>query len=318
MLVDAVVLFFIFGMVIQFVKVDFSFPEQLSKSLMLVLLLAIGLKGGIALQEHASTTLIFQALIVVSIGIILPLFAFPLLQYFGGLDRSNSASIAAHYGSVSIGTFAVAISIIESQNINYEAYFPLFVVLLEIPAIAVGIYLARKQTSSKQSADEKDGKSKLLHEVLFNPGIILMLGGLIIGFISDNSINKIAPLFMDLFNGVLALFLLEMGMIAANKVTSLQKDSLFIIAFSIFMPLLGAVIGSATAHYLLAMSTGGIVLLATLSASASYIAVPAAMRVALPDANHGMPIAMSLGITFPFNVLVGIPIYVVLAQWLSN
>ncbi|WP_144392954.1 sodium-dependent bicarbonate transport family permease [Pleionea sediminis] len=311
MSIDAVVLFFIFGAVIRILKVDFQFPESLSRTLMLILLIAIGLKGGIALKEHATFELVIQGVAVIAIGVVIPLIAFPILRFFGGIDTTNSASIAAHYGSVSVGTFAVAIAIIDSLGIPYESYFALFVVLLEIPAIIVGIFLAQKRR-------EKGELSTLIHEMFLNPGIVFMLGGLIIGAVSNDSINSIMPLFKGLFSGVLALFLLEMGIIAASRLKELKKNGLFIVAFSVFMPMVGALIGGAVGHFVLSMSTGGVALLAVLAASSSYIAVPAAMRVALPSANHSMSIAASLGVTFPFNVLVGIPIYILLAQVLSQ
>jgi|TARA_B100000745_G_C20152973_1_gene395225 hypothetical protein len=309
MSLDAVVLFFIFGVIIKLAKVDFTFPRGLSQSLMLILLLAIGLKGGIALKSHANLELVLQGLAVVMIGVIIPLIAFPILRYFGEIDKTNAASIAAHYGSVSVGTFAVAIAVLESQNIAYESYFPLFVVLLEIPAIAVGIWLAQKQGQQRMS--------ELMHEMFLNAGVVLMLGGLVIGFSANESIDQIMPLFKNLFSGVLALFLLEMGLIAASRAKELQQNGLFVIAFAMLMPLLGATLGATVGTALLGLSTGGVALLAVLAASASYIAVPAAMRVALPQANHSLSIASSLGVTFPFNVLIGIPLYLLLAQSLT-
>ncbi len=311
MSIDAIVLFFIFGAVIRWLKVDFEFPQGLSRSLMLILLVAIGLKGGIALKEHATFELVIQGLWVIAIGIVMPFIAFPVLRYFGGINRVDSASIAAHYGSVSVGTFAVAIAILESMTIDYESYFVLFVVLLEMPAIAVGIYLAQKRQDPAAS-------SGLMHEMFLNPGVVFMLGGLIIGFVSNDSVNAILPLFQGLFSGVLALFLLDMGMIAASRMKELKSSGVFIISFSIQMPLIGALIGGSVGHYALSLSIGGVALLAVLAASSSYIAVPAAMRVALPSANHSLSIAASLGVTFPFNVLVGIPIYILLAQLLSQ
>lgn len=311
MSIDAIVLFFIFGALIRWLKVDFEFPQGLSRSLMLILLVAIGLKGGIALKEHATFELVIQGIWVIAIGVVMPFIAFPLLRYFGGINRIDSASIAAHYGSVSVGTFAVAIAILESMAIDYESYFVLFVVLLEMPAIAVGIYLAQKRQVSAAS-------SGLMHEMFLNPGVVFMLGGLIIGFVSNDSVNAILPLFQGLFSGVLALFLLDMGMIAASRMKELKSSGAFIVSFSIVMPLIGALIGGLVGHYALGLSTGGVALLAVLAASSSYIAVPAAMRVALPLANHSLSIGASLGVTFPFNVLVGIPVYIALAQLLSR
>ncbi|SMF14312.1 hypothetical protein SAMN02745866_00926 [Alteromonadaceae bacterium Bs31] len=312
MLLDVVVLFFVLGIAIQLLKVKLRFPEGLARSLMLILLIAIGLKGGISLQSHGSISLLWQAAIVAAIGLILPLVAFPLLRYFGEFNPTNAASIAAHYGSVSVGTYAVALAVLESNGVAYEGFFPLFVVVLEMPAIAVGILLASSAQKSQSTLP------KIAHEMVLNPGVALMLGGLLVGYFANNSVQKIMPLFGDLFTAVLALFLLDMGMIAAKKVKDLSEHALFLVAFSIFMPLVGALLGAGVGHYVLGFSTGGVALLAVLSASASYIAVPAAMREALPEANHSLSIAASLGVTFPFNVLVGIPLYLLLAQWLTQ
>jgi hypothetical protein len=253
--------------------------------------------------------LLINCLIIVAMGVITPLIAYPILRYFGEFDVTNAACMAAHYGSVSVGTFAVALGFLESLSIPYEEYFVLFVVMLEIPAIIVGLALAK---SGPSLPDRQQ-----LREILLNPGIILMVGALVIGFLSNQSIYKTFPLFKELFGGILALFLLEMGMIAASQMRKLNEKRAFLAAFGVFMPLVAGMIGALTGHYLMGMSTGGVMLVATLAASASYIAVPAAMRVALPQADHGLSIAASLGVTFPFNVLVGIPLYWLFANHLT-
>jgi hypothetical protein len=277
-------------------------------------MLAIGLKGGVALAEHASLELVSQSIFVILFGFFLPFIAFPLLYYFGKLPRHDAASIAAHYGSVSVGTYAVAVAYLETQNIAYEAYIPLFVVLLEMPAIIVGIALARRgSVDNSQSLNTK----KLLHEVFFNQGMVLMVGGLLIGVFAGSGAQTIAPFFFDLFNGVLALFLLEMGMVAASRLQEIKRIGSFMLAFGVAMPLVGGVLGCLLG-LAIGLSEGGAILLAVLGASASYIAVPAAMRVVLPEANHSLSISSSLGITFPFNVLIGIPTYAVITQWVTG
>jgi hypothetical protein len=310
MQLDIVVAFFILGALARAVKSNLQLPPALYQSLTIFLLIAIGLKGGTALSQHASPILLPQSLAVITLGIAIPLIAFPLLFRFGQLNRTDSASIAAHYGSVSVATYAVAVAVLESRGIAYEAYFPLFVVLLEMPAIAVGIAMARQ-------GGEKVRWGPLLHEMTCNQGIVLMSGSLVIGYLAGEQVNSIMPLFGDLFHGVLALFLLEMGIVAASRISDIRLAAPFITAFAVLMPLVGAALGGGMAH-LLGFTAGGIVLLATLGASASYIAVPAAMRTALPDANHGLSIAASLGVTFPFNVLVGIPLYLATVDWLSK
>lgn len=310
MQLDISIAFFILGAVATLLRANIEFPKALYQTLTLFLMIAIGLKGGIALSEHASLQLIPQSIAVIMFGLLLPLIAFPVLMYIGALQRQDAASIAAHYGSVSVGTYAVAVAFLESQNIAYEAYFPLFVVLLEMPAIAVGIALAQK-------SGEKINKKELLHEVLCNQGIIIMVGALLIGFWAGERTASITPLFITLFNGVLALFLLEMGMVAASQLKKLKDNGSFMLAFGVAMPLVGGFLGCLLG-ILLGLSTGGAILMSVLGASASYIAVPAAMRVVLPDANHSLSITASLGITFPFNVVVGIPAYTLFTQWLMG
>lgn len=307
MQVDIVITFFLLGAFSKLIGSDIQFPKSLYQSLTLFLMIAIGLKGGMALSSHADWNLLPQSIAIVLFGFLLPLLAFPILYYIGQMQRVDAASIAAHYGSVSVGTYAVAVAFLESQNIAYEAYFPLFVVLLEMPAIAIGIALAN-------SNGDKIDKRKLIHEVCCNQGMVLMLGALLIGFWAGDQAESVTPLFKDLFHGMLALFLLEMGIVAGGRVSQLRDSGCFIIAFSISMSLIGAFLGYVLGQ-MIGLSAGGVMLLAVLGASASYIAVPAAMRVALPQANPSLSITASLGVTFPFNVLVGIPSYALFTQW---
>lgn len=305
MQLDVVAAFFILGALAQLAKAPIKMPKGLYQSLTIFLLVAIGLKGGIALGAHGDTTLLWQSLVVIAFGALLPLFAFPILKNFGGFNRTDSASIAAHYGSVSIATFAVALAVLEARNISYEPYFPLFVALLEIPAIAVGLWLAQRSGNTLNLG-------KTLHEIFLNQGVLLLTGALIIGWWAGEQSEKLMPFFGTLFYGVLALFLLEMGRVAMSRLNLLKECGSFIACFGMVMPLLGATLGTLVA-ILLELSTGGTILMATLGASASYIAVPAAMSVALPSANHSLSITSSLTVTFPFNVLVGIPLYSLVA-----
>ncbi|WP_101760064.1 sodium-dependent bicarbonate transport family permease [Oceanicoccus sp. KOV_DT_Chl] len=307
MVLDISIAFFMLGVLATLIRSEIQFPKALYQSLTLFLMIAIGLKGGVALSEHASWQLVPQSIFVIMLGIVIPLIAFPVLFLIGQLERKDAASIAAHYGSVSIGTYAVAVAFLEAQQIEYEAYFPLFVVLLEIPAIAVGIALAKNKGKVLN-------RKALAHEIFCNQSMVFMLGGLAIGFWAGERTATIAPFFFDLFKGVLALFLFEMGMVAASRLQQVKSTSSFILSFGVAMPLVGGLLGCLLG-VAIGLSTGGAILLASLGASASYIAVPAAMRVAIPDANHGLSITASLAITFPFNVLVGIPVYVVFTQW---
>ncbi len=326
MQIDISISFFLLGVFAVLVGSKIEFPKGLYQSLILFLMVAIGLKGGVALAEHASWELFAQSIYIVLLGILLPLIAFPILYYIGLLKRPDAASIAAHYGSVSVGTYAVAVAFLEAKNIAYEAYIPLFVVLLEMPAIVVGILLAKgctkKITAQAAQSDAPAGSAKkatkeLLHEMFFNQGMVLMVGGLLTGYMAGEKSATIAPFFFTLFNGVLALFLLEMGMVAASRLQDIKRAGSFILAFGVAMPLIGGLLGCALGMAM-GLSQGGAILVAVLGASSSYIAVPAAMRVVLPEANHSLSISASLGITFPFNVLVGIPVYTVITQWITG
>ena len=301
--IDVIILFFGLGAFAGLVRADFRLPTDLYETLTLYLLIALGLKGGIELARFPLGDVLLQAIPVVALGFVLPFVAYPVLRKLGRLPAADAASIAAHYGSVSVATFAVAIAYLDSLEISYEAYLPVFVVLLEMPAIGIGIWLARRAGVGQGSS------ASLAHEVFLNKGILLMGGGLLIGFLAGPSgVAPIAPLFIDLFKGALALFLVEMGFIAASRIKELREVGLFLLAFGTLMPLFGAVMG-ALAGMAAGLSSGGVVIIATLGASASYIAVPAAMRIAIPEARHHISITLALAITFPFNVLIGIPLY---------
>ncbi len=304
---DPVVLFFLLGLAGGLLRADLRLPPAIYEFLSILLLLAIGLKGGVELANQSLTALLPKMLAVVLMGILLPLAAYPVLRFAGRLARADAASIAAHYGSVSVGTYAVAVAYLAYQHVAFEEYMAVFLVLLEMPAIVVGILLAR--------GIDRDTRWRLMaHEVLLGKSIVLLIGGLLIGWIAGaEGIQPVAGLFFDLFKGVLALFLLEIGLIAAGQVGSLRRHGLFLIVFGIAMPLVSGALGAGLG-WMLGLSVGGTALLATLAASASYIAVPAAMRMSVPEANPTLSLAASLGVTFPFNILAGIPIYHRLAE----
>jgi hypothetical protein len=309
--VDPIVLFFILGLVAGLARSDLRLPGAIYEFLSVILLLAIGMKGGVELAQQSLMALIPQMIAVVLMGLALPLVAYPVLRVIGRFARTDAASIAAHYGSVSVGTYAVAVAWLASREIAFEEYLPLLLVLLEMPAIVVGIMLARGVSA------DTDWKS-LAHEVFLGKSIVLLVGGLLIGWAAGPvALEPVSGLFFGLFHGVLALFLLEMGLVAAGQVSSLRRHGLFLVAFGVTFPLFGALVG-AVLGWQLGLSAGGTMLLATLAASASYIAVPAAMRMALPEANPALSLTASLGITFPFNILVGIPLYHQLAALLHR
>ena len=305
---DPVVLFFVFGVLAGLLKSELKLPAALYETLSILLLLAIGLHGGVELAAQASAQLLGQSLLILGMGMLLPVLAFGLLR---GLrfDRINAAAVAAHYGSVSAGTFAVVVAYMVSHNIDFESYMPLFLAILEVPAILVGIILAKgisRDTNWKE----------LGREIFLGKSIMLLLGGLAIGaFAGKEGIQPLEPLYTSMFKPVLALFLLEMGLIASSQLGSLKQFGMRLVSFALVMPLLGALIGAVLGRSM-GLSLGGTTVLATLAASASYIAVPAALRLALPQANPSLSLTASLGITFPFNILIGIPLYLALAEQL--
>lgn len=301
-MIDPIILFFLLGIFAGLVRSELRLPSQVYDFVSMILLLTIGMKGGIELSKQPFMSLAPQVLAVLLAGMLLPLVAFPVLRFIGGLKRPDAASIAAHYGSVSVGTYAVAVSYLQSKGVSYEEYMPLLLVVLEVPAIVIGILLARGIAKGTDW-------SAVAHEIFAGKGIMLLLGGLAIGAISGaEGLKSIKPFFFSLFQGILALFLLEMGLIAASKLGTLKKYGLFIVIFALLMPLFSASVGIALG-LLLGLSIGGTAILATLIASASYIAVPAAMRISVPEANPTLSLTASLGVTFPFNVLVGIALY---------
>lgn len=304
---DPVVLFFLLGLAAGLLRADLRLPPAIYEFLSILLLLTIGLKGGVELAGQPFGALLPQMLAVVLMGILLPLAAYPVLRFAGRLARADAASIAAHYGSVSVGTYAVAVAYLAYRHVAFEEYMAVFLVLLEMPAIVVGILLAR--------GIDRDTRWRLMaREVLLGKSIVLLLGGLLIGWAAGaEGIRPVEGLFFDLFKGVLALFLLEMGLIAASQVGSLRRHGLFLIVFGIAMPLVAGALGAGLG-WMLGLSVGGTALLATLAASASYIAVPAAMRLSVPEANPTLSLTASLGVTFPFNILAGIPLYHRLAE----
>lgn len=299
---DIVILFFMLGLAAGLLRSELKLPSALYDSLSLVLLLTIGLKGGEGLAQQALGPLLPQLGLVVLLCVALTLLAYGFLRRLGRLSRADAAAIAAHYGSVSVATFAVGSNWLTSRNITFEPQLIIFLTVMEVPAIIVGIILARGLSRSTEWGS-------LAHEAFLGKGVTLLIGGMVIGWIAGPAgLAPVKELFFDLFKGALALFLLEMGLIVAKQIGELRRKGLFIAAFGLLMPLLGAGLG-LTLGWLMGLSVGGITLLATLAASASYIAVPATMRLAVPEANPALSLAAVLGVTFPFNILLGIPLY---------
>lgn len=306
MSIDPLLAFFALGLVARRIGSDLSLPSALYESVTIVLLLAIGLKGGAEISAQPLSDVWWRAAVVVVMGAMLTLVAYPLLRGLVRLGRADAASVAAHYGSVSVGTFAVATAAFGSRGVPFEAFVPLFVVLLEIPAILVGVVLARRGVAQMSMA-------ALVLGVLKSKSVVLLLGGVAVGAaLGREGVAPVAPLFVTGFKPVLALFLLEMGLVCGARLDALRGVGARLV-FAIAMPLLAAVIGAATGMAL-DLSVGGTAMLATLAASASYIVAPAAMRLAVPEADPVLSLTAALGVTFPLNVTIGIPLYLELAR----
>jgi len=308
---EPVVLFFLLGVFAGLVRSDLKIPGAIYEALSIFLLLAIGLQGGVKLAEFPLSELILPSLAILFVGSLIPLAIFPVLRHLGRMARADSASIAAHYGSVSVVTFSVGVALLAQEDVDFEGFMIVFLVLLEMPALVIGVMLARFGVG-------KVRWGKMFHEVFFGKSILLLAGGLVIGFVAGaEGIKPLDILFFDLFKGILALFLLEMGLVASSRIAGLRAYGLFLTSFAIITPLLSAVVGTILG-WALGLSVGGTMLLATLYASASYIAAPAAMRIAVPEANPALSIGAALGITFPFNIFLGIPIYFWMAKLIHS
>ncbi len=320
-MMDAVVLFFILGVIARLGKSDLKLPQALYEALSVYLLLAIGLKGGIELHKQSLSAVLPQILACMALGALIPMLMTPVLKRMG-FSGVDSAVLAAHYGSVSVVTFAVASSYLQRQGVAFEAHAALWVAVMEAPGIVAGVFLARRELNRAKALEGKTIEAKnnwreLAHEVLFGKSVLLLAGGLAIGAVmGEAGLKPIAPLFTDLFKGVLALFLLELGLVAGAQLPEVKRYGLRLLAVGIAAPLVLSLFGAALGK-LLGLSTGGIAILATLAASASYIAAPTAMRMAVPQGNAGLSIAAALGISFPFNIVVGVPLYTWLAQRIS-
>lgn len=316
------VLFFALGFVAQLVRSDLKFPPELAKALSIYLLIGIGLKGGIELS-HAELGAAAEAVMAaLLLGFGLPLAAYAILLA-GRLDKLNASAISAHYGSVSAGTFLTAIAYLHAQGIEYESYPVIMLAIMESPAIIVGLLLARFSRAGGSKAKGEDAREnhmgELLRDAFTNGSVILLFGAMLIGaVVKPAALDTITPFFSTLFMGALSLFLLEMGMEAGKRIGEFRRVGLFLAAFGVLMPLLGATAGLLIGHYWLGFGAGGILLVMVLGASASYIAVPPAMRLAIPEANPSYYLTLSLGITFPFNVIAGIPLYHYLALRLAG
>ncbi len=308
------IMFFALGVFAGFVKSDLSVPESISKFLSLYLMMAIGFKGGVAIADtpEINSEVIYTALAGVVLGFLQPFLAYALLKLTTKLDKATAAAVAAHYGSISMVTFVTAATFLDAHEIVYAGYIVAVLALMEAPAIMSGLFLARKG----ETVPNDTGSRSLLHEISTNGAILLLLGAFLIGWASGQSgMNQVSGFISDPFQGILCLFLLDMGLLVARNMEHLKNFTFSLILFGIYMPLLGALAGLGIS-FMIGLDLGTALLFTVLCASASYIAVPAAMRLALPEAKATIYVPMSLAVTFPFNIILGIPLYYSIAQHL--
>jgi len=310
------ILFFFVGVAATLLKSDLEIPAPIPKLFSLYLLWAIGFKGGVELARSGFSPHIV-AMLAAGIGIaaVTPFFAFGVLKRVVG--RSDAAAIAACYGSVSVVTFITAVQFLENRGITFGGYMVAATALMESPAIIVGVLLARRDHCAVERPDATPHSAReIVREAFLNGPVFLILGSMVVGALaSPRGAALLTPFTQDIFHGVLVLFLLDMGLIAARRLGELRASGWRLPAFAVAMPFFNALIGIGIAR-LLGAQLGDALLLAVLAASASYIAVPAALRLAIPEANPGLYLPMSLGITFPFNIALGLPLYLAIIEWL--
>jgi len=304
-LISPIILSFVLGVAASMARSDLSIPEAAAKAMSIYLLFAIGFKGGVSIASHGVDARLGLALIAgIVLSALLPLIAFALLNFMTKLSRLDAAAVAAHYGSISIVTFVAGTSVLEGRGIEAEGYMVAVAAAMEAPAILSALWLISR------GGDGRKMDSDLMREIMLNGSIVLLVGAFVIGWATgEEGLAEISSFIVSPFKGVLCLFLLDMGLVAGRGLRNGRGViTPMVLAFGILMPLIGAAFGLGTG-VLLGLSTGGVMLLMVLSASASYIAVPAAMRVALPEANPSLYLTLSLGVTFPFNLTLGIPLY---------
>ena len=313
-LLTPMILCFALGVIAAIARSELTVPEAAAKALSIYLLFAIGFKGGAAVAQHGVDAQLLAALaggVVLSFA--LPFVAFALLRMLTRLSVTDAAAVAAHYGSISIVTFVTATSVLASQGIEFEGYMVAVAAAMEAPAIVSALWLVSRRGGA---ADMDAG---LWREILLNGSIVLLVGSFLIGLITGaDGLARIESFIVSPFQGVLCLFLLDMGLVAGRGLRA-SRGVLGVgaVVFGLLMPLIGAAAGLGMGMAL-DLSAGGVALMMTLAASASYIAVPAAMRVALPEANPSIYLTLSLGVTFPFNLVVGIPLYVAIASAMTG
>lgn len=310
-LLSPMVLAFVLGFIAAVVKSDLRLPDGLYQSLSMYLLFAIGLKGGVELSRAPISELWLPVLATLVLSVVTPAIAYFASRRAGKLDRVDSAAMAAHYGSVSAVTFIASQSFAQLNGLKPEGFMPALVAVLEVPAILIALGIVLKQ-------ERGQSLGPLVRELLTGRTILLLVGGLVIGAVAGPvGVEPIKPLFVDLFKGALTFFLLEMGLVAGGTVPDLKQNAFFLLSFGTLIPLvngaIGAILGIAAG-----LGVGGAGVLAAMAASASYIAAPAAVRMMLPKARPSLYLTGAIGVTFPFNLVIGIPLYQEIARQVSQ
>lgn len=308
-LVDPSILFFIFGIFAGLVRSNLEIPQPISRFLSLYLLMALGLKGGFALNKSGFTVEIAIAVgIAITLAVVIPILGYNILKQ--KLDRLDAAAVAATYGSTSAVTFITATQVLDHANISYGGHMAAAMALMESPAIIISMILANKVRQQRSGLEATHSSfRKVLHESFTDGGQLLLLGSLTVGLISGDSGQKVmAPFSIDLFKGLLAFFLLDMGLLAARSIGEMKGKPRFALAYAFLASPIHASMGFVLCH-LFQVPLGDTILLMILAASASYIAVPAVLRHTMPEVNPALYMGMSLGITFPLNIIIGIPLY---------
>ena len=316
---NPVILFFILGFGARLLKSDLEIPGNVSKFIAIYLMMAIGYKGGFALSEsEAGMQVVAMLLAGAAFSFVMPFVAFMFLLKLGaGMRPTEKAIIAAHYGSVSVVTFVTAAEFLRTLNIGYDSWMVAVMAVMETPAIFAGLLLVNAKAKKKTNHVKMD--SKVWREIFLNGSVVVLVGAFFIGWLAgEDGMNAVSPFFVDIFKGVLCLFMIDIGMVAASKIGAKDAPLDFrLVAFGIIVPLIGAVTGASFAAFM-GLGVGSTMLFAVLVASASYIAVPAAMRVALPNANLSPAITLSLAVTFPFNIVIGLPLYLWITQMIHG
>jgi len=318
-ILSPIVLFFVLGLFAALLRSQMTVPEAFAKGLAIYLMMAIGLKGGVEMSKATlGPDILILAAVAILLSFLIPFLAYNALRITSKMDPINAAATAGHYGSISIVTFVAATQALQYAGIVTSGYMVAIAALMEVPAIISALLLARRGLSKGGEVAGSE-KGELFREVMLNASVVVLVGSLIIGWVTgEQGMEKISPFFVTPFQGVLCLFLLDMGLSAGRGLRQGWRDlNVGALSFGIYMPLISAAITAGICKAM-SMTLGDTALLITLAASASYIAVPAAMRLALPKAKPSIYLTLSLGVTFPFNLTLGIPLYILLAQWVVS